>query len=111
MPTTISTHAQEKSTFVITAAFTDETGGAVTPSSVTWTLTNRAGTVINSREDVAETPGTSVDIVLSGNDLQITDALGRDRVVTIESVYYSDLGTDLTLKDWVYFTVDNSEVI
>ncbi len=69
MPATLTTNAVEKSTYIVTAAFTDEDGDAVTPNAgLVWTLTDMNGVVINSREDVSISPDTSVDIVLSGND-------------------------------------------
>ena len=49
MPITLETHANEESTYKITAAFTDAAGDAVTPDSVTYKLTNSVGTVINSK--------------------------------------------------------------
>ena len=63
--------AVEESSYIVNAAFEDEDGNAKSPDSVTWTLTDKYGTIINSREDVSETPGTSIDMVLYGDDLQI----------------------------------------
>jgi hypothetical protein len=42
----------EKGTAKVTVTFSDETGASVAPSAVTWTLTDRAGNVINDRLDV-----------------------------------------------------------
>lgn len=100
----LSSLAREKSTYIVTAAFTDEEGIAVTPTSVTWTLTNATGTIINSREDISATPGTSIDIVLTGDDLAI-GTNGTSRVVTVEAVYNSDAGTGLTLKEECRFAI------
>lgn len=106
MPTTLSTKAVEGSTFVITAAFTDEDGVTAAPSSITWTLTDAAGNVINSREDVAvATPASSIDIVLSGNDLPGVNAAENELRLVIEAVYSSDAGSDLPLVDEVAFRV------
>ncbi len=108
MPTTLTTHAIERSTFVISASFTDEAGEAVAPTSITWTLTDDYGTIINSREGEAVTPATSVDIVLSGADLAITEASASViRKMTVEATYNSSFGTGLPLKDQVTFQIDN----
>jgi len=108
MPTILTTQALPNNTYVITAAFTDEDGDAVTPESpLTWTMKDFAGTVVNSREDIALTPASSVDIVLSGDDLQ---ALGADdngiRDVFIEGTYDSDVGAGLSLNNSIRFVVD-----
>jgi hypothetical protein len=66
----LTTEAVEESTYVITLAFANKAGAAVTPDSATWTLTDGAGTVINSRSGVTIAPlAASVDVVLSGLDL------------------------------------------
>lgn len=111
MGTAINTNASEQGTYVITLTFTDETGTSVVPDSITWTLMNRnTGTIINSREDVAvTTPAASVDVVLSGDDLQIlTDEndYGR-RVLLVEAIYDSDAGNNLPLKTEAYFQIDD----
>jgi len=99
-------NAIEDSTYVVTAAFTDEDGNDVTPNTVTWTLTTTNGTVINSRQDVSETPGTSVDIVLSGDDLAI-GSNGQHRILTVEATYDSSYGTDLPLKARCSFKIES----
>lgn len=105
----LSTAANERSTYVITASFTDEDGDAVTPATMTWTLTDTSGNVINSRQDVSiSSLSTSVDVVLSGADLQIsgtTPTVSRD--ITFEGTYDSDLGTGLPLTGSARFTVTN----
>lgn len=106
MPTLLSTLAVEESTYVITATFTDEDGTSVVPSSVTWTLTDNRGNVINSRSAVSATPAASIDIVLTGDDLAI-GTNGTDRVVTIDATYNSDAGTGLKLKEECEFSIHN----
>lgn len=107
MATILTDHATEKSIYVITASFVNEDGAAVTPTAATWTLTDRAGTVINSRSAVSITPlATSATIVLQGNDLALADARKRARFVTIEYAYTSALGTGLPGKVEVEFYID-----
>lgn len=106
MATELTVSAVEESTYVVVAAFTDEEGAAVTPSSVAWTLTDATGNVINSRNSVSATPGTSINIVLSGDDLAI-GTNGTSRRVTVQATYNSGLGTGLPLKAECYFSIEN----
>ena len=108
MPITLELHADEKSTYKITAAFTDSAGSAVTPDTIIYKLTNVEGTIINSKEAVSVTPDTSVEIVLSGNDLamQTGETGSVERVVTLEAVYDSDEGNNLPLKEEAVFIID-----
>lgn len=108
MPSTLTTKAVEKSTYIVTAAFTDDDGVAVVPNTpLTWTLTDRDGAVINNRDAVAITPAASVEIVLSGGDLAVPDTADLVRYVTIEGTYDSDAGSNLPIKDQVKFAVSN----
>jgi hypothetical protein len=108
MPVELTTHAVEESTYTVTVSFTDDAGVAVTPNAgLTWKLTDGLANVINSRSAVSITPGTSVTIVLTGDDLALTGTLGRERYITIEGTYNSDAGTNLKLKEQIKFIVDD----
>jgi len=113
MATIISTKAKEKSTYIVTCAFTDEDGDAVTPDSIVWTLADSSGNVINSRDQVSvATPAASIDIVLSGDDLQIggDDEAALTQVgrrIIVEAVYDSDAGSNLPLKAEAAFVLEN----
>jgi len=110
LPVKLTTKAVDKSTYVVNCAFKDENGDAVVPNELKWTLTDDAGTVINSREDVVvAVPSSSEDIVLSGDDLKYSD--GRHRILTIEATYDSDAGSDLPLKESAKFMVDDLIVV
>ncbi len=64
---------------------------AVTPTTFLWTLTDKSGSVVNSREDVAVTPATTTWILLQGNDL--ADAIqSAVRKITIKGTYNTTLG-------------------
>ena len=85
----LSTNASEEGTYAIDEIqFLDsqDTPVAVTPEvgSVTWCLTDKNGTVINSREDVPITSASSMTIVLSGDDLAISGSV--DKYVTRNGV-------------------------
>jgi hypothetical protein len=105
MPTTLTTKAVEKSTYIISCAFKDAAGDAVVPDSITWTLTDENGNVVNDREDVAPTPAESIDIVLSGDDLAVLANTSDLRIVTIEWVYDSTEGNNLPGKDEARFRI------
>ncbi len=103
----LTAKAIEKSTFPVTAAFTDETGAPVVPLTLKWTLTDAAGNVINNRLDVdISTPAASVDIVLTGADLD-ADGNGTLRYLTIRGTYNSSLGNGLALVEAVRFEIDD----
>lgn len=104
MANTYLSNAVEKSTYVVVATFTNESGVAIAVKTITWTLTDSSGNIVNSRENVAGTPGSTVNIVLSGNDLNIT-TYGKSRVLTINATYDSDYGTDLPLKSAATFRI------
>lgn len=109
MPVTITTHAVEESTFVITASFTDEADNPVTPNAgLVWSLTDTEGNVINAREDIGLTEATSVDIVLQGADLALntTKASVVERVLIVEGTYDSTVGNNLPLKEEARFFID-----
>ena len=107
MPTELAGTAIEESTFIVTASFTDEDDAAVTPNTVTWTLTDADGVVINSQLDGSVTPGTAVEIVLSGDDLALDAGRTSERVLLIEGDYDSAAGSGLPLRDECRFDVTN----
>lgn len=103
--TNLTVMPAEKGTAKVTVTFTDETGASVTPSSVTWTLTDVSGNVINSRQDVSVTPGASVSFAMHGNDLAISGADVR-RVLLVEWAYTSTLGSNLPGKAQAVFSIE-----
>ena len=112
MPTIITTpKAVEKSTFVVSIEMTDEDGSAVVPDTMTATLTDMDGTVINSLEDEVVTPATVMTVVYSGDDLSLAEGVGRLRLVTFEGTYTSSYGAGLPFNDTVQFEIVNAEVI
>lgn len=111
--TRLSEPALEKDTYVITVSFFDvDQTTAVTPNSgLTWTLTDAAGNVINSRSAVSLTSATSVNIVLTNADLAITDATGLQRIVTVSGTYNSvTYGSNLKINRPIYFTIAENAV-
>jgi len=115
MPITLELHADEESTYLATAAFTDAAGDPVTPNAGTikWTLSDLEGTVINNKNNVVIASATSVGIVLSGKDLAMqTGETGTvKRLLTVVAVYDSTEGTDLPLNEEVIFPLDPKVMI
>ena len=106
MATTLTTQAVDRSTYVVTAAFTDAAGAAVIPDSITWSLSDGDGNIVNSRTDVSiAVPAASNDIVLSGADLDYDD--GPERILIVEAVYDSTEGLNLPLKGECHFRIDD----
>lgn len=90
------TKIEEQSTKKVTMAFEDEDDASVVPDSITWSLYNEHGKIINLREDVnIVTPAASVDIAVYGNDLIYAE--GTKRRLVVKATYDSDLGSDLPL--------------
>lgn len=102
--TQITTEIAEEGHVSFTATFTDENGTATVPDTITWTLTDVSGNVINARSGVSVSPAASVNIVLSGDDLAI-GAYGTRRQLLIEYTITSSLGSGLPGKHQIEFRV------
>ena len=109
MATTLTTLAIEEATYIITVAWLDDAGAAVTPSAATWTLTDLDGDVVNSRSNVTiNSLSTTNTIVLSGADLALLTTLnGPTRVLLVEYTYTSSAGSDLPGKAQATFTIED----
>ena len=112
MPTKLSEKAVEGSTFTIRAEFNevmpDGTKTPVVPNApLIWTLSDKDGSIVNSRSSVPITPAASVDIVLSGADLVLTTDRPVRRYVTVIGTYNGVAGNDLPIIDEVSFQISN----
>ena len=92
----LTAEAVEESTYVITLAFANKAGAAVTPDSATWTLTDGAGTVINSRSALA---------------MQPMETSYGNRLFTVQAVYSSTEGASLPLKEEYQFMIRGLAVV
>ena len=98
MTTQLTVTALEDSTYVVTASFTDEDESAVVPNSIEWSLKDSAGNVVNERSAVEiAVPASSIEIVLSGDDLDPGDGEDTYLMLTITANYDSSLGLGLPL--------------
>lgn len=85
MPITLSDKVPDGSACVATATFTDEAGDAVIPDSITWSLYDQDGTIVNSKEDVAVvTPAASVDVLIEGENNLYSG--GHKRTIVFKAV-------------------------
>ena len=75
MSVELTTHAVERSTYILDAQFSNASGTTFVPTTVSWTLSDRAGTDQNGRTDVSATAATTVTLVLSGSDLTLVAVL------------------------------------
>jgi len=98
--------AVERSTYYPVASFFDEDGNAEDVKTLTWTLTDISGNIINSRKDiVVSNPSSSETIVLSGDDLAIFANDRLRRIITFNATYDSALGNDLPLNGAAEFNI------
>ena len=109
MPTTLTTKAVRGSSYAINSVCKDEDGTVVTPDSAEYTLTDANGTVINSLSGVSMTPSESMDVMLSGDDLEFETAekgtYQVTRIFTVTAQYDSDIENDLPLIDSCTFYI------
>lgn len=96
--TTLTTEGSEGSGYALpTITFQDTDGNDVTPTAITWTLSDDYGNIINDRDAEAITPDASVHIALVAAD---TTAVGQDekdsdyfyRRVLIAFIYNTTIG-------------------
>ena len=108
MSVELTTHAVERSTYILDAQFSNASGTTFVPTTVSWTLSNRAGTDQNGRTGVSATAATTVTIVLSGSDLTLVAGDDGMRIIYFEVVYNSaTYGNNLKLKEEANFIIDS----
>jgi hypothetical protein len=97
--------ATDGTLYEVTVDFIDEDRNAVAPDSLTWSLTNELGVVINGRYQVSvSVPLASTTIKLMGDD--IARANGEKFIITFESLYTSSTyGEGQELNDQATFDI------
>ena len=107
MPGAIKETATEQSSFKVEATFYDESGNAVAPDTMTWTLSDLDGSVVNSRENISiAAPSSTESILLEGDDLVVDGNDPVKRIVTFQGTYTSaEFGAGKLLKDESVFTI------
>lgn len=97
----------ERSTVALVASFRDEADQLITPTAITWSLTDGDGNVVNERQAAEVAPAEQVTIVLSGDDLAMSAGDDGRRQVVIRATYDGTLGDDLPIVGVLEFTVRN----
>jgi len=108
----------EGSSNVITATFKDDSGALAVPNNMYWTLSDRFGSIINSRNKIdfeldngTGTTGTlssAMQIFLNGADLDIASkALSKVVILTVEGTYEAAGGVDLPYKSQCSIEIKN----
>jgi hypothetical protein len=108
--TILENKAVEESTYAIVIAFKDSAGNDVIPTTLTWSLSDKDGTIINSRENVSiVTPAASVTVTLEGDDLALADENDPLRFFIVEGVYDDPaLGNGKPIRGEVAFEIANT---
>lgn len=109
MTTQLSIKPTEKGTAVVTISPKDEAGVVLSVGdliSPQWQLMRIDGTIVNERSFANSSPMSSLEIVLTGDDLAIFGVResGR-RIFSFQAQYDSDAGTGLYLTAEVEFTI------
>lgn len=107
--TTLTIVAPEHGSYPITASFSDTEGTAFTPKTLSWSLLDIIGTVMNGRDKVSLTPsGTYYTVVLQGDDL-IYDAgaVPGVRIFYMEGTYDSVYGNDQEFRAECQFSIED----
>lgn len=106
--------AEEQGTYVLDLEFKDEDDEPVVPTSINWSLTTLDGEVVNSRSEVdLSPPASEVNVVLSGDDLQLLTHKSSFswRLFTVKALYNSDLAPGLSINKAVRFKVRNLRLV
>jgi len=104
----LSTVANEQSSYWVTINFLDDDGTNMSTTTLTWTLTDLEGNIINSREDVnVAGPSYQETIELSGADLAVDGNDIVQRIMTLEGTYTSNTyGTGKAFKFQIKFPIE-----
>jgi len=106
MKTILNENATENSVYGIEIDFQDMTGTPVSPNSLTWTLTDETGHVVNNRYQESAPLNSSIIVILNNNDLAVYPTTGLKRFLLVEVEYDSTYGTGLTLKAECEFRIE-----
>lgn len=102
----------EESSPPIVITFTDPDGTAVTPNAgtVTWTLTDSSGNIINERSRVTLTSAASITLVLTADDMTLQAGETSRKIrreLLIEYEYDCVYGNDIKDKGLLKFSIEN----
>lgn len=105
--TTLSLHADEGGTYTACITCTNDAGGADTPLTLNWTLTDSAGTVINGRKEVnISSPAATENVKMTGDDLAVQAGETASEITRIFTVKGTDSVGD-PIRGQCQITLDN----
>lgn len=102
----------EKSSAEFELTFKDSTGATFPPTSIAYTLTDAAGSTTYATGTV--TPAATVDIMLKGDDLKLTDGFDGDaeeRRLLVEALYNTGSLSNVPLRDSCIFYIKNLSAV
>jgi len=105
----VSKSAMRESSFFIKVELKDSAGSSVTPTSLSWTLVNEIGAVVNSKNAQVLTPASAMYILLEGDDLAIQDEDNESeiRYILLTGVYDDIRKSGAVFKDTIMFSIIN----
>lgn len=109
MPLHLPSLVVEESSLILTVSLKDEDGALVDNeaiTSMTWTLLDHNGTVVNEREDVVpESITNPLTILLYGDDLSLDTVSSTSRILHVHAEYTSNYGIVLPVNEELHFTI------
>ena len=98
--------APEEGSYPIAFTLRDFNGNTLIPDFINWTLTDKKGNIINSREEVSITAAEDSIILVQGDDLKIGH-YGIDRFVLVKYAYTSTLGNGIPDNEQIFFQIED----
>jgi len=93
--TLLTAEVPERGTQILTCQFVDEDNTTVVPGTVQTSLTDGSGNVVNSHDEDSATCATTITVVYSGNDHDLTVDSDQNRIFLIQWTYTSTAGSNL----------------
>ena len=108
MPKHLAEKAIEGSSYEVNIDWVDENGDAVVPTAMAWSLIDKDGNIINSRDAVSiASPASSETILLEGDDLKCSGNAPAKRYVYWNGTYTSTThGAGKPLVDITSFDIE-----
>lgn len=107
----LDTRAVSGGTYSVAIDLLDEDGFDITPISVTWSLFDQSGSIINSRENVAvEVPSAHFSLLMSGDDILVGSDEEELRILRVTTRYSNNLATGLTHYLNIHFWVGSDSI-
>ena len=98
----------EKGTLFVLIVFTDEDGIRHDPRNLKWQLMRENGDIVNNRSfalnSFTSTNGYA-EVILTGDDLSIFERDNGKRVFSIQGIYDSTNGLNLSITDETTFSI------